>query len=64
MGRDREEEMKIERTVALIALGAIVIVALIVGAIEDLSWAKDIALVAVGGLAGVITSPQLDPPAP
>ncbi len=54
--------MKIERTVALIALGAIVICALIVGAIEDLGWAKDIALVAVGGLAGVITAPQLEPP--
>lgn len=53
--------MKIERTVALLSLAAIAICALIVGAVQDLSWAKDVALVAVGGLAGIITAPQLDP---
>jgi hypothetical protein len=51
--------VKLERTVALVSLAVIAVVALLVGAFQDLAWAKDIALVAVGALAGVITAPQL-----
>lgn len=46
--------MRWERAAAMLSLAAIALCALIVSAFEDVAWAEQVGLVAVGALAGVI----------